>query len=133
MQTLLDWLATHLRLLGVAAIALSVLTWWMDLADLVHHCVYCRTQRTAIGIVGLLMLLPDPRSWWIRWPATAIAFVGAHVSGAQLFLIIRSIDEGEPFGALNLFMASGAMLALTGQVMLLFMRPDALPHNAGGD
>jgi len=121
MDALLRWLTSHVSLLGVAAIFLCISTWALDLAGLVHPCVYCRTQRTAIGLVGLLMLLPQPRAWWLLWLATVICFFGAHTSVSQLFLIVKAINAGETFGGLNLFMATGALLTLSGQAFLLFM------------
>ena len=45
---------------------------------------------------------------------------------AQLFLIVKSINAGEPFGGLNLFMASGSLCTLTGQALLLYLRDDYL-------
>ena len=74
MDDLLRWLNRNFRLLGVFAIFLCVATWALDLAELVHPCVYCRTQRTAIGLVGILMLFPQPRQWWVRWPAAVFSF-----------------------------------------------------------
>lgn len=71
------------------------------------------------------MLLPNPRAWWVLWAAAVFCFFGAHTSVSQLFLIVKSINSGEPFGKLNLFMASGALFTLTGQALLLFMsRPE---------
>ena len=71
---MLEWFHGNLRLLGAIAMGLCVSTWALDLGGWVHECVYCRTQRTAIGLVGVLMLLPDPRSWWSRYPAAVFAF-----------------------------------------------------------
>ncbi len=124
MDALLAWLNRNLRLLGVVAILVCLSTWAIDLGGLVHECVYCRTERTAIGLVGVLMLLPDPRQWWVRWPGAVFCFFGAHVAVAQLFLIVKSINSGDAFGKLNLFMASGALFTLCGQALLLFMREE---------
>jgi len=79
---LLNWLNANLRLLGVIAIVVSLVTWAMDLAGWVYACPYCRVPRSAIGVVGALMLLPDPRIWWIRYGAAAVCFLGAHVASA---------------------------------------------------
>jgi disulfide bond formation protein DsbB len=117
----LDWLGRNLRLLGVVSILLGVGTWVLDLGGWVHPCVYCRTQRTAIALVGILMALPHPRHWISRYLSAVICFFGANISVAQLFLIVRSINDGKDFGGLNLFMASGALFTLTGQALLLFM------------
>jgi hypothetical protein len=122
---LLAMLESNLRWIGVFGIFLGVSTWALDLGGLVHECVYCRTQRTAIGVLGVLLTLPDPRLWWLRYGAAAVGFFGASISAAQLFLIVRNINDGEPFGVLNLFMATGALFALTGMVLLVF-RPK--PH-----
>jgi hypothetical protein len=123
-EELLRWLNRNFKDLGVLAILLCIGTWAIDLGGLVHKCVYCRTQRTAIGLVGILMLLPNPREWWVRWPAVVFCFFGAHVSVAQLFMIVKSINSGESFGKLNLFMASGALFTLVGQALLIFMKDE---------
>jgi len=123
MTALLDFLSRNLRLLGALAVLVCVVTWWIDLLGLVHECVYCRTQRTAIGLVGLIMLLPDPRRWWLRYPALCIGFLGAHVAAAQLFLVIRNLNAGEPSNPVNMILAAGALGILIGQALLLFMPP----------
>jgi disulfide bond formation protein DsbB len=124
MNDLLRWLNRNFKLLGIFAILLCVGTWALDLAELVHPCVYCRTQRTAIGLVGVLMLLPQPRAWWVRWAAVVFCFFGAHTSVSQLFLMVKSVNSGEGLGALNLFMATGALFTLTGQALLFFMKDE---------
>lgn len=120
---MLAFLTRNLRLLGFIAIAICLITWWIDLSGWVYECVYCRIQRTAIGLVGLLMILPNPRQWWIRFAAAGLCFLGADIAVDQLFLVIRNINAGKAFGMLNLIMASGALFTLTGQALLLFM-PD---------
>ncbi len=47
----------RMRWLALAALLICAVTWLLDLTDLVYHCPYCRTRRTAIGLLGLLMLL----------------------------------------------------------------------------
>jgi len=119
---LYDWLRRNLRLLGAAAILVSLLTWGIDLAGWVYECPYCRVQRTAIGVVGVLMMLPDPRLWWVRCGAVAVCFLGAHVASAQLFLVFRNLTSGQPSNPLNLVLATGALFALSGQALLLFTK-----------
>lgn len=115
-----DFLRRNLRLFGLLAIAISLATWYTDLAGLVHECVYCRVQRTAIGLVGVLMVLPNPRAWWVHYPGAVFCFLGASISVDQLFLVIRSINAGKPFGELNLVLATAALFILVGQALLLF-------------
>lgn len=117
---LYDVLRRNLRLLGALAIAISLATWAIDLAGLVHKCPYCQVQRTAIGLAGLFMMLPDPRLWWIRFVTTAICFMGAHVAAAQLFLVYRNLTSGRPSDPVNLVLAGAALFILVGQALLLF-------------
>ena len=123
--TLFDWIRRNVRLLGALAILVSVVTWGIDLAGWVYHCPYCRIQRTAIGLVGILMILPDPRVWWIRYGGAAICFLGANVASAQLFLVFRNLTSGQPSNPLNLVLATGALFTLVGQALVLFTeRPE---------
>ena len=122
MQALLRWLNSHLRILGVLSILICIGTWAIDLTGLVVPCPYCRTQRTAVGLVGVLMLIPNPRAWWVLWPAATLCYFGAHVASQQLFMILYAIDEGKPWGKVNFIMSSGALIILVGQALLLFMK-----------
>jgi hypothetical protein len=122
MSVLHDWLCRNLRLLGAAAILVSLATWAIDLAGLVHTCPYCQVQRTAIGLVGVAMVFPDPRVWWLRFGALAVAFMGAHVAAAQLFLVYRNLTSGQPSNPVNLVLAAGALFILVGQALLLFSK-----------
>ena len=129
-SALLHWMMRNLRLLGGLAILICLVTWWIDLAGWVHACPYCRVQRTAIGMVGVLMMFPDPRLWWVRFGAATICFLGAHVASAQLFLVFRNLMSDQPSNAVNLVLATGALFMLVGQALLLFSnRPerDQLP------
>ena len=118
----LEFLLANLRLLGVFSILLCVGTWALDLLGWVHPCVYCRTQRTAIGLVGVILLLPNPEHWVARYIAAVVCFFGANISCAQIFLVVKHINAGEPFGVVNLVMASGALFTMMGQALLLFAK-----------
>src|SRR5690606_20835866 len=85
----------HLRLIAALAIALSVFTWAVDLAGLVYTCPYGRAQRTVIGVLGLLMLVPDPRHWPVRWMAATFAAFGLVVGITHNFSHWRRINAGE--------------------------------------
>ena len=128
MDRLLDLLRNNLRAIGVLCIVVSAVTWWMDLSGLVHECIYCRTQRTAIGLAGLLLVLPDPRQWWIRWPIAAVCFLGADVAGDQLFLVIRNLTDGKESNPVNLILATGSLFILVGIALLVFTGPTRKRH-----
>ena len=116
---LYDWLRRNLRALGIFAVLVCIVTWAIDLAGWVHLCPYCRVQRSAIGIVGVLMLFPNPRVWWVRYGGVTICFLGAHVASAQIFLVFRNLTSGQPSNPVNLILATGALFILVGQAFLL--------------
>ncbi|MGO1541324.1 MAG: hypothetical protein ACTHZI_11935 [Luteimonas sp.] len=121
----LETLHRHLRLIAVLAILVSVLTWTVDLAGLVYNCPFCRAQRTMIGLLGLLMLLPDPRHWLVRWLAAIFATFGLVVAVTQNFSHWRRINAGEFSFAeawwVDPFLLSGAAIfIITGLVLLLW-------------
>ena len=43
-----DILLRHRRIVGLAAIAVAIVTWGVDWAGLVYHCPYCRKARQAL-------------------------------------------------------------------------------------
>ncbi len=122
MDRLLDLLRGNLRAIGILAVVVCAVTWWMDLSGMVHECIYCRTQRTAIGAAGLLLLFPDPRQWWIRWPMAAVCFLGADVAVDQIFLVIRNLSGGRESNPMNLILATGSLFVLTGIALLVFTK-----------
>ena len=121
----LETLHRHVRLIAALAILICLATWAADLAGLVYVCPYCRAQRTVIGLLGLLMLLPDLRHWLPRWLAAAFAGFGLVVAGTQHFAGWRRINGGEfqlaePW-IIDPFLLSGAaVFIITGLVLLIF-------------
>lgn len=120
-----DFFLQRLRVLGVAAILISLGTWAMDLAELVYHCPYCRTQRSVIGLLGLIMLLPNPGHWLARYVATVLAVLGLVVAAEQHFGGWKKIFAGTfSFGEqwyINPFLLAGcALFIITGQLLLLY-------------
>ena len=114
----------HIRLLGVIAIFISLAAWASDIVGWVYVCPYCRVQRSAIGLLGLLMLLPRPGHWLPVWFASVIASLGMVVAATQNFAGWRRILAGEfTFGDqwyINPFLLSGAaMFIISGQFMLI--------------
>ncbi|MHA6882671.1 hypothetical protein [Ralstonia pseudosolanacearum] len=110
---------------AIASIAISMVAWTMDLTGLIYECPYCRVQRTAIGIVGLMMLTPFVKSIVVNWSARSVAGLGFVVAAQMHFLMIKDVLDGKMEDALmaiwenGLFLSAGAMLILTAQLMLL--------------
>ena len=76
MAHLPDLLLRYRVLVGLAAIVLSGVTWGVDLAENVYQCPYCRVQRSVIGLLGLILLLPWYGHWLARYGAAVLAEFG---------------------------------------------------------
>lgn len=73
-------------LIGLLCIIVSVGTWYVDIIELVEVCPYCRVERSIIGLLGLMMLLPKIDSIFLKITAYQLGFVGAVVASEQVFL-----------------------------------------------
>jgi len=121
----LEFFTGRMRLLGLIAIAISILTWTAELTGMVYVCPYCRTQRTVIGLLGLLMVTPNPGFWISRYVGAVLAVFGLVVGSTQHFAGWRRIMKGEfvlsPKVYDDAFLLSGAALfIITAQVLLLY-------------
>ncbi|MFP5447292.1 MAG: hypothetical protein ACLGHU_00960 [Alphaproteobacteria bacterium] len=122
----LDFWTGRMRLLGLIAIAISIATWAMELSGLVYVCPYCRTQRTVIGLLGLLMVTPNPGFWISRYLGAMLGVFGLVVGSTQHFAGWRRIMKGEfvlsPKVYDDAFLLSGAAIfIITAQVLLLYV------------
>lgn len=120
-----DILLRHRRWVGLAAILLAAATWTIDLTGLVYACPYCRVQRTVIGLLGLLLLLPNPGHWLIRYLSAVFAVFGLSVGATQHFRGWSRIMAGEfTWGEqwyVNAWVLSGAALfIITGLTLLIW-------------
>lgn len=125
-DTLPDTLLRHRLWVGLAAILLAAATWTIDLTGLVYACPYCRVQRTVIGLLGLLLLLPNPAHWLVRYLSAVFAVFGLSVGATQHFKGWAKIFKGE-FGwgeqwYVNAWALSGAALFIITGLLLLIWR-----------
>jgi hypothetical protein len=107
----------YIRPLGFIAIFISAFTWGLDLAHLVPPCPFCQAQRTMIGFLGILMVLPDYR-YVTQFLTVVFGIFGLHVSCAQIFNFVAS------YHFINMFilLAFAALCALAVQMLMLFAR-----------
>ncbi len=120
----LDTYTRNIRLLGAIAILVCIGTWAVDLAELVYHCPYCRTQRSVIGLLGLMMMLPYPGHWMSRYIGTVFGILGLVVAAEQHFggwkkIWAGTLNFGEQWYVNPFLLAGLAMFIITAQVMLL--------------
>ncbi|MGQ3017406.1 hypothetical protein [Phenylobacterium sp.] len=121
----LEFWTGRMRLLGLIAIAISIATWALELTGLVYVCPYCRTQRTVIGLLGLLMVTPNPGFWISRYLGAVLGVFGLVVGSTQHFAGWRKVMKGEfvlsPKVYDDAFLLSGAAIfIITAQVLLLY-------------
>ena len=112
------------RVLGTIAIAIGIGAWGMEFAGTVYLCPYCRVQRTAILLLGLIMVLPFSRHWVAQYIASIVGFMGAVVAVNQNFMGWAKISKGtfafnEQFYADPFLLSGGALFILIGQLWLI--------------
>lgn len=88
-------LLKHRIWVGLLAILICAGTWAVDLMELVYNCPYCRAQRTVIGLLGLLLLMPDLKFWVVRYLSAVFAIFGLGVAVRQHFGGWARMNRGE--------------------------------------
>ena len=128
-KALLNWLLNNRKIVGIVAVAICVLAWASELTDLVYVCPYCRAQRTIIGILGLSLLLPNPRNWINLYLATTVAAFGFFVGAFQHFegwkkIMFGKFEWGEVW-FINPWLLSGcALFIISGLLLLIWATPN---------
>jgi len=120
----LDFWYRHQRMLGVVAILIGAGAWGMEFAGTVYICPYCRVQRTVILLLGLVMLLPQPRHWIVRYVASVIGFLGGGGAVNQNFMGWAKISKGEFAFNEHLYidpflLSTGSLFIIIGQLWLM--------------
>ena len=110
--------------IAILAIVICAFTWATELLGWVYVCPYCRTQRTIIGLLGLL-LLANPQHWLNRWIASSLAVLGLVVAAMQHFNGWKKIMAGEfawgEYWYSNAWVLSGcAIFIITGLILYLW-------------
>ena len=108
---------SYMRPLGFIALFIAAFTWGLDLAHFMPPCPFCQVQRTMMGLLGILMILPDYR-YISPFLTSVFALFGIHVASAQMFnnVAARTFD--------NIFfvLATCALLVMVGQGLMLMAR-----------
>lgn len=99
------------------AIVVSIVTWGMELSGMVSICAYCQTQRTMIGLVGIVMLIPRVNII-TNYLILVLGSFGAYVAALQIF---NNFYRGA-FNEHWIYLASCAFLILIAQLLVSFSR-----------
>ena len=119
----LDTYIKHSKIIALIAIAIAIISWIMDIGGMVYECHYCRVQRSVIGILGLILILPISFHWIGKYAALVIGFFGAVVAANQHFMGWKKVSAGE--FQLNLpvdpFILSGLSLTMIMGLIYIIM------------
>jgi hypothetical protein len=121
----LDTYIKQSKIIALMAIAISIIAWAMDLAAMVYECPYCRVERSVIGILGLILILPLSFHWIGKYAALVIGFFGAVVGANQHFMGWKKISAGEFHLKLPVdpFILSGlAVIIIIGLMYLIMVK-----------
>lgn len=113
------------RLVATGVLAVVLLTLGLDVAGLVAPCPYCRTQRAALGILALILLLNPRPGLFGRFLGALAGLFGLVVGVTQNFNQIKKMNAGEfDWAALHIghhWVLSGlAVVTLVWLLMLVF-------------
>ncbi len=113
----------HRKVIAIAAIMVSILAWASELSGLVYVCPYCRVQRTVIGILGIILIVPFAQHWITRFISLVVGVFGIVVAANQHFMGWKKISAGTFKFNDNIFidpfLLSG--LALTAIIALMYL------------
>jgi hypothetical protein len=99
------------------SIIVSVSTWIMDITGLVYSCPYCQVQRTMIGLVGIILLLPW-KNLLTDYFTLIFGVFGAYVAALQMFNNFYKSAYHEEF----IYLSTCAFLILIAQLLVTFKR-----------
>jgi hypothetical protein len=120
----LDTYIKNSKAVGIAALIICIIAWIMEFINLVYVCPYCRVQRTIIGLLGLILILPIASHWIAKYIAIVIGFFGAVVASNQHFTFgWKKVSAGEFEFRENIFIDSFILssIALTMIIGLLYI------------
>lgn len=123
----LDTYVNNRRAVAAFAIMVCLATWAFELYGFVYVCPYCRVQRSVIGILGIILLLPFCHHWIAKYFALAIGFFGAAVASTQHFMGWRKISANEftfnsTFAADPTLLSGFAVFVIVGLVSLILLQ-----------
>lgn len=108
MEKLSDLLNQYRLVLALFAILACVGTWYIDLAGHVLACPYCQVQRTMIGLLGIVLLIPRQKSLILRLISYGFAIFGLDIAGDQMFISIKNAT----FPTINFGLSLGAFMLI---------------------
>jgi disulfide bond formation protein DsbB len=117
------WAYGRARTLSVVAILISLAAWSLEWTGVVSPCAYCQVQRTIIGLLGLIALLPQGLGWPRLYVAHVLSAFGAVSASTQHMNGWIALQKGElaeaPLWANSFVLSACALAVIVGQWLLL--------------
>jgi hypothetical protein len=101
-------------IMGILTVGISLATWAFDLANLTIHCLYCRSERTAMGLLGILLLIPV-YPYLTRYFAYVFGFFGASIAAQQSILVM----ENSGIISFKFLLVVAVLFIIIGQVFVI--------------
>lgn len=123
----LDFYLDNIRVLGAVAIFVGLGAWYMDIMEYVYICKYCRTERTIIALLGVIMMFPSTKHFMVRYVTLILGLYGLAITSRHHFMGWSDINDGERWGFhepwfMDPFVLSFLAIGiLTAQVCLIFL------------
>lgn len=116
----------NVRWIAAMAIIIAIAAWTVEIMGWTYICPFCRTQRTVIGLLGILLLFPAPLHWIARYVGTTLGALGLVVAGTQHFRGWARISAGEfsfnqPIYFDSFLLSGAALFIITALMFLLFL------------
>ncbi len=99
---------------GIFTVAVAAVIWGLDLANLTIKCIYCQNERTMMGLLGILLLLPII-PYVSRYLAFVFGFFGASVAAQQIMLIFKNSG----IFSVKFVLVVAVLFIIIGQVFLI--------------
>lgn len=99
---------------GFFSIFLCIITWVSDIVGWVAACPYCQVERSVIGLLGIILVLPYKRFLSLMF-AGLFAFVGLNVASNHLFMHFKNAS----YSLNNTPLIIAALCIITLQISLI--------------
>jgi hypothetical protein len=101
-----------------------MLAWYMDVLNIVYDCPYCRIERTVIGLLGILLMLPHINGF-VKYLSGTLGGFGFIIASLQNFMGWKAISEGSfvianPWYIDPMILSGGAMALIALQITLIY-------------
>lgn len=113
------------RAIGLLSLIICIATWGGDYLGVVYPCPYCRAERTVIGLLGILLMLPKMNGL-VKYLSSVLGGFGFILAATQHFMGWKAISEGHfemssPWYIDPMILSGGAIMFISFQITLAYV------------